>query len=295
MYLLRRFSTILLLLSIAALSAFLFYHRKGVDTRAPEIHVESPSIEISVSDGEEKLLEGVTAYDSADGDVTDTVAVENISTFYGDKKRLVTYVAFDSDNHVARATREMRYTDYESPKFTLAEPLQYLPGAVHLQIGANDCLDGDITSAIKLVESDPITTDQPGEYSLTFQVANSAGDVSSLKVALEIIEDPPAGAPSIRLNKYLDYIPVGSNVNLSSYLNTVLIAGREYRVVDGEGNFNRDAEPGEEIVIGRNLIGISGDVDTQVPGIYKTVFSMTLDRGDGNKVSGRTVLYIVVR
>ncbi len=295
MYLLRRFSRLLLLLSIAALAVFLFNHRTGVDTRAPEISLESPSIEISVLDGEEKLLEGVNAYDSADGDVTDTVAIENISTFYGDKKRLVTYVAFDSDNHVARATREMHYTDYESPEFTLSEPLQYLPGAVHLQIGAHDSLDGEITSAIKLVESDPITTDQPGEYSLTFQVANSAGDISSLTVSLEILENQPAGTPVIRLNKYLDYVHTGRRVNLSSYIDTVQISGREYRVVEGDGNFNGGAEPGEEIVIGTNQIGISGDVNTRVPGTYKVVYTMTMERGDGNTVSGHTALYIVVR
>lgn len=295
MYLLRRYSRLLLVLSIAALAAFLSYNRRGVDTRGPEIHLETPSIEISVSDGEEKLMEGVTAYDSADGDVSDTVAVENISTFYGDKKRLVTYVAFDSDNHVARATREMRYTDYESPKFTLTEPLQYLPGSVHLQIGANDCLDGEITSAIKLVESDPITTDQPGEYSLTFQVANSAGDISSLTVSMEIQENQPAGAPVIRLNKYLDYVPVGSNVDLSSYIDAVQIGGGEYKVVEGNGNFNEEKAPGEKTVIGTDLIDVDGMVDTEVPGTYKVVFEMTLDRGNENLVSGHTPLYIVVR
>ena len=121
----------------------------------------------------------------------------------------MTYVAFDSDNHVARATRELRYTDYESPRFELTEPLQYLPGSVNLKVSARDCLDGDITSAIKLVAQDAIVTDQPGEYRATFQVANSAGDVSSLPVTIEIVESEMQGAPEILLTTYLDYIPVG--------------------------------------------------------------------------------------
>lgn len=295
MYLLRRFSRLLLAVTLAVFAVFIFKHRSGVDTRGPVIHADGEVMEVSVKDGEEILLEGITANDSSDGDVTDSVEVENISTFYGDRKRLVTYVAFDSDQHVARATRELRYTDYESPKFSLTEPLQFLPGNVNLKVSAEDCLDGDITSAIKLVVDNPISTDQPGQYNVTFQVANSAGDVSSLKVALEIMENQAAGTPVIKLKKYLDYVRAGRRVDLSSYIDTVQIAGREYRVVDGDGNFNTGADPGEEIVIGSNLIGIQGDVDTHVPGTYKVVFTMTLDRGENNSVSGHTVLYIVVR
>ena len=79
---------------------------------------------------------------------------------------------------MARATRELQYKDYESPRFSLTEPLQYLSGAVNLKVSATDCLDGDITSAIKLQVKGAITTDQPGKYESAFQVANCAGDVS---------------------------------------------------------------------------------------------------------------------
>lgn len=296
MYVLRRFSRFMLVLTVAAFVVFNIYNRASVDSRGPQVSVAEPLIEVSVNDSEETLLQGVTARDSADGDVTASLSVENISTFYSDRKRLVTYVAFDSDNHVARATREMRYTDYESPKFVLEEPLIYLPGAVNLKLEAEDCLDGNITSAIKLVQSDLVTTDQPGTYNVTFQVANSAGDVSSLTAEIEILEGTVSGAPVFTLSRYIDYIPAGSNFDAYSYIDTVKINGREYSVIPGEGNFNsEDVGEDEEIVVGTDMIDVSGNVDMNTPGTYKVTYSMTLDRGHSDLVSGHTTLYVIVR
>ena len=296
MYLLRRFSRLLLILTLAAFALFIFKNRSGVDTRGPVIHTDGAMMEVSVKDGEEILLEGVSARDSSDGDVTDSVEVENISTFYGDKKRLVTYVAFDSDLHVARATRELQYTDYESPRFNLTEPLQYLPGHVNLKINAQDCLDGDITSAIKLVVENPITTDQPGKYKATFQVANSAGDVSSLPVVIEILDIADQSGISIQLSRYLDYVPFGSRFDPFSYIDSVKINNREYRVVNGEGNFNHEnVGRDEEIVIGTDMIAVSGNVDTSIAGTYPIEYSITIDKGHTDVITSHTTLYVVVR
>lgn len=296
MYLLRRFSRILLVITLAVFAFFLFKNRAGVDSRGPAIQTEEGLLEVSVKDSEEILLSGVSARDSSDGDVTDSVEVENISTFYADKKRLVTYVAFDSDNHVARATRELHYTDYESPKFSLTEPLQYLPGAINLKVSAQDCLDGDITSAIKLQVKDPITTDQPGEYEAAFQVANSAGDVSTLPVIIEILDRDTQRAAEINLTKYLDYIKKGSAFDPYAYLDTVTISGRSYRAVPGEGNFNNaDIGRDEEIVVGSDMIEVKGDVDTALPGTYRVEYSITIDRGHTDVSTSHTVLYVVVR
>lgn len=296
MYLLRRFSRILLIITLTVFVIFNIRHRTSVDTRAPEIHVGEPAIEVSVSDGEDVLLTDVTAYDKPDGDVSGSVQVENISTFYGDHKRLITYVAFDSDNNVARATRELKYTDYEAPRFILEEPMQYLPGSVNLKIKASDCLDGDISSAIKLVESDGVSTDQPGLYPVTFQVANSAGDVSTLRAEVEILEGVVAGAPGINLSKYIDYIPVGSSFDPFSYVDSIRVNNRDYDVVPGSGNFNsEEIAPDEEIVIGTDMIGVDSNVDTGTPGTYRVTYSMTLDRGHSEVASGHVPLYIVVR
>lgn len=296
MYLVRIFSRILMAVTLAAFVVFLFTHRNVVDNRGPVIHVEDPLVEVSVKDGEKQLLEGVTASDSSDGNVTDSVEVENISTFYADKRRLVTYVAFDSDMHVGRTTRELQYTDYEPPRFNLEEPLQYYTGSVNLKITAEDCLDGDISSAIKLVTVDPITTDQPGEYKAAFQVANSAGDVSTLPVTIEIMDSSNQNGIVIHLDSYLNYISEGSDFNPKEHITSVSLGNKEYRVVEGPGNYgNENIERDEEIVIGTEQISVSSNVDTDTPGTYQVKYSVTFDKGHTDTISGHTVMYVVVR
>ena len=295
MYIVRSFSRLLFVVTLGVFVAFLLFHRAEVDGRGPVIHIEEPLIEVSVKDGDERFLEGVTASDSSDGDVTESVAVENISNFYSNGKRLITYVAFDSDNHVGRATRELRYTDYESPRFNLEKPLLYYPGSVNLMISAQDCLDGDISSAIKLVVSDTITPDQPGEYKATFQVANSAGDVTSLPVTIEIMKNENEIVPVLNLDTYLEYIHQGDSFDPLDHLETIKISNNEYPVVEGQGNFGEEIDRDTERVIGTDMVAVTGNVDTDKPGTYKVKYSITIDEGNNEFISGHTVMYVVVR
>ena len=146
------------------------------------------------------------------------------------------------------------------------------------------------------MESDLVSTDQPGLYKVTFQVANSAGDVSSFPAEIEILEGSVSGAPSFTLSRYIDYIPAGGSFDVYSYIETVRISGKEYSVVPGEGNFNHeDIGEDEEVVVGTDMITVNGDVDTNTPGTYKVIYSMTLDRGHNDLISGHTTLYVVVR
>ena len=65
----------------------------------------------------------------------------------------VTYAAFDSDRHVTKATRTVRYTDYHSPRFTLSQPLICRTNgsrALSLFVGAADSIDGDLSDRVKI-------------------------------------------------------------------------------------------------------------------------------------------------
>ena len=54
-----------------------------------------------------QLLEGVTAYDSHDGDVTASLLIEKV-TETGNGKVIVTYAAVDSSNNVAEQSRILK-------------------------------------------------------------------------------------------------------------------------------------------------------------------------------------------
>ena len=55
----------------------------------------------------DKLLEGVTAYDSHDGDVTASLLIEKV-TETGNGEVIVTYAAMDSSNNVAELSRILK-------------------------------------------------------------------------------------------------------------------------------------------------------------------------------------------
>lgn len=116
---LRTVSITLLIIAIVLFGVHIFRVRFLKDKTGPVFHVDSNLVEVSVKDGEEAWLKGVTATDAADGDVTDSIIVEAISPFTGRQHRIVTYAAFDSDNHVTHGKREIVYTDYEPSAFNL--------------------------------------------------------------------------------------------------------------------------------------------------------------------------------
>lgn len=50
--------------------------------REPVISMEESSICLNVSDGETEILSGVTAQDAEDGDVTESLTIESVSSFF---------------------------------------------------------------------------------------------------------------------------------------------------------------------------------------------------------------------
>ena len=70
------------------------------DNTYPEIQFEQDLLEVSVKATEQDLLQGVTATDKKDGDITDSIIIENMSNMLENNERIVTYVAFDRDKPV---------------------------------------------------------------------------------------------------------------------------------------------------------------------------------------------------
>ena len=79
-------------------------------------------LEVSVDAGEEELLQGISAWDNRDGDLTSEIMVDHISTLVSDNTAKITYVVFDRSDNASKLTRTIAYTDYETPKFSLTQP-----------------------------------------------------------------------------------------------------------------------------------------------------------------------------
>ena len=111
---------ILTVLSVALAVGYTVYERSQSSPGMPQISFDKSSIEAGVDASDEELLRGVTASDPEDGDITDSLIVEGISRMH-DGSAKVSYVAFDSQNHLARAERTVRFTDYRQPVFSFTK------------------------------------------------------------------------------------------------------------------------------------------------------------------------------
>ncbi|MBQ9833239.1 MAG: hypothetical protein IJO48_05855, partial [Clostridia bacterium] len=219
------------------------------------------------------MLAGVSAYDPEDGDVSDSILVESISKFTEKGRCIVTYVAFDSNNHVVSATREMVYTDYSAPKFALLAPLKFEYDSslnVTNYISVYDSIDGDISGRIKfsLVDAgDTLAT--VGKHPVQFTVSNSMGDVATLQTTVEIYSETyldKLNTPQIHLNEYLIYIKANDIVNFGSYIKYVKMG--DEMVTASSPRINE-----LNIQVDRN------DLNTRVPGVYSVTYSLDSENG----------------
>ena len=296
----RRLRTLSITLFIASLILFgINYYRKSIyeDKTGPVFEMEDNIVQVSVKDNEKALLRGLTATDAADGDVTDSIIVESISPFTGTGRRIVSYAAFDSNNHVTHTKRDLVYKDYQASQFHLRKPMSFAMNATNLLDGitVDDCIDGDLTKSVKLMSDEEIDTSHVGEYSARLKVTNSAGGVSYLPVTIEIYDaSVQYRRPQLKLTDYVVYIEKGEYFDEEQYLSSITINGTEYSMTDGAGTYGAQylSQDGTENTIGYDRVEIESDVDTDVSGYYEVEYSF--EDTEENTGTGHARLYVVV-
>lgn len=232
------------------------YEKYMVDDVPPVIRCEEDVIRVSVEDGEEALLEGVTAEDDVDGDLTVSVMVKSVSPLIGADTAKVTYFVFDSSDNVATASRTVQYRDYERPRFALSEPLVYRVGSTVTlldRLTAWDDIDGDISDNIR-VTAQNLSVDYEGTYSVTVQVTNSLGDTAVLPLRV-VMDSYGAVNRLVELTEYVVYLDEGDDFDPEDYVKRVW--DYDYTAVDIS-----------EIIIESN-------VDTAVPGNYEVSYTFS--------------------
>lgn len=258
---------VLLAASIAGAGWTQFRLWSGEDETLPVIQCPDTPLVLQVGENDPvTLLDGVTAWDDKDGDLTGQVMVEGIARSVENNETTITYAVVDSDCHVAKQTRTVRYSDYQPPRFGLSQELRYevgQPVVVRDRVTATDVIDGDLSNQVK-VTSTGLDASVEGRYPVTFEVTNSLGDTSVWTAEIRIA-NYQIGEPRILLTQYLVYVEQGAAFQPQNYLS---------QVVGGEA---------EDVTVESN-------VDTATPGSYQVTYSCTGSSG----VVGSTVLFVVV-
>lgn len=270
----RIIRTLLIVFSIVAAGVFAiselieFTNR---DTTEPQITAETDTIEVTSEYTREDLMQGIFAWDEKEGDLTSEVIISPLSRFIDKGVCSLTYVVFDSSNQSATLTRNVKFTDYHSPRFTLSEPLVFKEEEGTYEelldrLGAEDVLEGDRSDWIIRTDSD-VNFQKQGNYSITFEVSNSLGDSSSAILPVHVVSNQNV---KITLSDNIVYITTGQKLTPKKYI-------AEVTASDGSK-------------IDANKVNISSEVDINTAGCYEVKYQVTDERGQ----KGETWLTVVV-
>lgn len=247
---------------------------------APEISMDTASLEVPVNVTDEELLAGVTAYDQEDGDLTDQLLVEYFSRFLSKGRRTVTIGVADSQGKVTEVTRNITYIRYKSPEFQMTGPL-YLPitacdDPLSLMT-ASDEIDGDISNNIEISSIASDYGENPGDYDIMFGVSNSAGDRVTLPVTVTIYDPKEIqGDPTITLNEFLVNVEKGNKIDPWDYVEEAEMERVSY-VRDGDVLVAKDGRKDEDdnvLTLSKSDFSISNNVDWNEEGVYEIVYRL---------------------
>ena len=287
----KKGNILLVLLIIACVAVFYGYRTLDMmrtDNDAPVIYMDAQIPEVSVKDPKSALLQGISAEDERDGDVTASLVVEKVEMTDSDGTLTVSFAAFDRSGNVAKEKREAKYTDYESPKFVMRAPLLFRNGAhfdVLQIVEATDVIDGDIQHRVRATSMTDKSIDELGVHDVQFQVTNSLGDTVTYVFPVEVYDPEPYDA-TLTLKNYLVYMEQGSTFSASAYLESFFFRGDE---IDLRGS----------LPYGYSL-KTEGIVNTQVPGVYPVEYRVTYtikhetDSQLDQKYTGYSKLIVVV-
>lgn len=273
-------------LSLIAFIVFNIVNRVTTDSTPPVITSESDSVTVSVAAEESELLAGLTATDDEDGDLTGEIMISSMSNFTEPGKRTVSYIVFDASNNASTLTRNLEYTDYTAPQIKLTQPLRYglnemEDASLTENMSVQDCLDGDITQQIRATFNDGSYIAMAGEYGITVQVSNSAGDTCSVPLTVTVTDPAEeSGKYYPMLSDYIVYAPVGGYVDLTSLLIGLENSSTQYLFADAN-----PSAPG-----GIESVAIGGAIDYNTPGTYTVDYQFTSASG----ATGTTKLAVVV-
>lgn len=221
------------------------------DRKGPEIAVPSGA-DVTYEEGSDTalLLEGVTATDDRDGDVTDSVVIENIFPNDDRTGASVIYAAKDSHNNVTKVTRRVNYKaagDVTAPEEnTEAEGSDAAPAE-------NAEAEG----------SDAAPAAEEAQQNDTEGVKNEA----NAKMEIEAL---PSKSPRMYLNTYETTVKAGSELDKISYIKEI----------------TDDADSQETLF---TEIQVDGEVDTATPGDYTLTYHVTDSNGNQSNMAVLTV------
>lgn len=251
--------TIMILMSIftvgfAGITAFSYMTG---DHTAPEISF--PQTEITYTEGSDtaKLLEGVSAVDDKNGDVTQYVCIDNIIPNPEDGTAAVIYAAYDFSNNVAKARRTVQYIPAADESSDSDTEVQNGSGTEEAGTQDNDTENTADVADNEPVQEQPVDPKAPvltmAEHAFTIE---EGGPFTPKNRVLRVEDDVDNS----------DYLMRHLNVDGDYDINTAGVYELDYYVVDSEGRESNH----EKMVLTVEKAGQGAQGNTGVAGADNT-------------------------
>jgi beta-lactam-binding protein with PASTA domain len=239
------------------------------DTTAPVITFGGDAA-VTVECGDTYTDAGATAVDTCEGDLTGAIVAGGaVDTAVPGDYTLTYNVSDSAANAAVEVARMVTVADTTAPVITLAGDAAVTVecGDTYTDAGATaaDTCEGDLTGAI--VVGGAVDTAVPGDYTLTYNVSDSAANAAAEVARMVTVADTIA--PVITLAG-------------DAAMTIELCDGDEIPVLPGAAAMDAcDGDLSANVVVG-------GDVVTTTPGAYMITYSAT-DAAGNNAVEVRTV------
>ena len=267
----------LLLAACIALAGGVIYVRMNTDTKGPEIVFSDNTTTLYRPDmSTEELLAGVTATDDTDGDVTDSLTVESVYDL-DDTHVVVTYTAKDRSNNITKQRHKMELDPSAASKYSedSSEFGEKTDTAATTSFDTNqtensaDSEETTDTSADTARESDTDSSVAETTQTPTPEVDEAAAEKEKQTAEADAM---PAQNPRIYLSDYLVRVPVGTSIDLLSYVSEI-------------------KDDSDDVYALWRKVQITGKVNSAVPGTYKCTYYVIDSQ---NNISNNAVLTVVV-
>ena len=234
------------------------------DSKGPKITVEQRSITYVNGDDKTSLLDGVSAYDAVDGDVTVSLIVKDITVLNSGDTAKVTYAARDNNNNISEAYRIVTYVDSDE---NYSEPDDE---AMFQEAVEEEVIQEEETSENTEAES----VDNPADEALQ-ETDEPTEEVKEEPQEEEKPEEPEKPQPKATDNKSEDKTP-----KITLKQKTVNI------------NVGQTFNPSDYIKNKENAssIAIDGAINVMAPGTYPLTFKVT---GPDGKTASETLTVVV--
>ena len=234
------------------------------DSKGPRITVEQRSITYVNGDDKTSLLDGVSAYDANDGDVTVSLIVKDITVLNSGDTAKVTYAARDNNNNISEAYRIVTYVDSDE---NYSEPddeamfQEITEGEVTEAEASAENTEAQATE--EPVEDNTQETEEPTEEVNEEPQEEEKPEESEKHQSKATDSKPEDKTPKITLKQKSVNINVGQTFNPSDYIKSKENA---------------------------SSISIDGAINVMAPGTYPLTFKVT---GPDGKTASETLTVVV--